>query len=268
MQNVISLGKFRGLQQSSNQNGLICMLALDHRQNLRKAFNPAHPERVSDQELVDFKAVLISHLAPSASAILLDPLYSAAQSIARNDLPGNIGLVVALEETGYSGESHARQSNLLSGWNPRKAKWMGASAVKLLVYYNPKSPTSTAVRDLIDRIAEQCSEVDLAFFLEPLTYSTESPNGKLDATERRLVILQTVKDLSPLGADILKVEFPLDVQYNQKEKDWLAACSELTSACTIPWVLLSAAVDYDTYLRQVEIACQAGSCGVAVGRAV
>ncbi|NTW37952.1 MAG: FtsX-like permease family protein, partial [Syntrophobacteraceae bacterium] len=34
------------------------------------------------------------------------------------------------------------------------------------------------------------------------------------------------------------------------------------------WILLSAAVDYDTYLRQVKAACQAGASGVAVGRAV
>ncbi len=268
MQKPITLGKLRGLQQCTNPNGLIVMLALDHRQNLRKTFNPAHPEMVGDQELVNFKATLIKHLAPCASAILLDPLYSAAQSIAQSNLPGSVGLVIALEETGYSGDSNARQSNLLTGWNPRKAKWMGASAVKLLVYYNPKSSTSSLVRGLIEKVAEQCSKVDLAFFLEPLTFSIESSSGKLDAAERRQVILQTVRELSPLGADILKVEFPLNVQYNQNEKEWMAACLELNHACAIPWVLLSAAVDYETYLRQVEISCQAGSCGVAVGRAV
>jgi len=33
-------------------------------------------------------------------------------------------------------------------------------------------------------------------------------------------------------------------------------------------VLLSAAVSYETYLRQVTIACRNGASGVAVGRAV
>jgi tagatose-1,6-bisphosphate aldolase len=33
-------------------------------------------------------------------------------------------------------------------------------------------------------------------------------------------------------------------------------------------VLLSGSADYDTFLRQVTVACQAGASGVAVGRAV
>ncbi len=36
----ISIGKFRGLQQVSSKRGTFTALALDHRQNLRKA-NPA-----------------------------------------------------------------------------------------------------------------------------------------------------------------------------------------------------------------------------------
>jgi tagatose-1,6-bisphosphate aldolase len=36
----------------------------------------------------------------------------------------------------------------------------------------------------------------------------------------------------------------------------------------VPWILLSAAVDFDTYLRQVRVACQTGASGCAVGRAV
>ena len=33
-------------------------------------------------------------------------------------------------------------------------------------------------------------------------------------------------------------------------------------------LLLSAAVDFETFLRQTELACRAGASGVAVGRAV
>jgi tagatose 1,6-diphosphate aldolase len=35
-----------------------------------------------------------------------------------------------------------------------------------------------------------------------------------------------------------------------------------------PLVLLSASVDYATYLRQVTVACRTGASGVAAGRAV
>ena len=37
---------------------------------------------------------------------------------------------------------------------------------------------------------------------------------------------------------------------------------------TVPWVLLSAGVSYDTFLKQVRVACEAGASGVMAGRAV
>jgi tagatose 1,6-diphosphate aldolase len=268
MTNEISIGKLRGLQQCSTSKGVIALLALDHRQNLRKALHPAQPEKTTDQDLIDFKAAIIANLAPAGSSILLDPQFSAAQAIEGSYLPGNIGLVLALEETGYTGDAHSRQSNILDGWNVKKAKRMGASAVKLLVYYHPDAPVSTRIRDLVRSVGQQCEEDDLAYFIEPLTYSASSPNSKLDAGERCEVILQNARDLTPLGADILKVEFPLDVSVDKDEAEWLEACQKLTKASAIPWVLLSASVDYETYLKQVDTACTVGACGVAAGRAV
>ena len=51
-------------------------------------------------------------------------------------------------------------------------------------------------------------------------------------------------------------------------RKWAKACAEISTASRAPWILLSAAVDFQLYLRQVEIACRAGASGIAVGRAV
>lgn len=59
-----------------------------------------------------------------------------------------------------------------------------------------------------------------------------------------------------------------DVAANPDEQVWQAACAELSETCSIPWVVLSAGVSYETYLRRVNIACQAGASGVAAGRAI
>jgi tagatose-1,6-bisphosphate aldolase len=67
--------------------------------------------------------------------------------------------------------------------------------------------------------------------------------------------------------DILKAEFPLDLS-DKDQAIWTAACAEISSASVTPWILLSAAVDFETYLRQVTAACNAGASGIAVGRAV
>lgn len=258
----ITIGKLRGLQQISSERGIITALALDHRQNLRKA-NPAF---VNDQELSCFKLDVTSALASNATAVLLDPEVSAAQAVAQCAIPHQVGLVVAVESTGYTGDATARQAQIIPGWTVEKAKRMGASAIKLLVYYHPDSSAAGEIEAFTLRIAEDCKKHDLVLMLEPLSYSLDE-GRKLTSEEKRSVVVETARRLTPLHVDILKAEFPLDVDDTDESK-WLDACKEISSASTVPWILLSAAVDYETFLRQVTIACNAGASGIAVGRAV
>jgi len=258
----ISIGKLRGLQQISSARGTLTALALDHRQNLRKA-NPAF---VDDEELSRFKIDVTSVLAEKATAVLLDPEVSAAQAIAQWAIPKDIGLVVAIESTGYTGDVTARRAQIIPGWSVEKAKRMGASAIKLLVYYHPDSPTAQEIEDFTSMVAEECQKYDLALMLEPLSYSLDE-NNKLTSEEKRYVVVETARRLTPLNVDILKAEFPLDIQ-DKDESTWMKACEEISSASVTPWILLSAAVDYETFVRQVIAACVNGSSGIAVGRAV
>lgn len=258
----ITIGKLRGLQQISSPRGTFTALALDHRQNLRKA-NPAF---VDDAELSRFKLDVTSALASYATAVLLDPEVSAAQAFATHAIPKEIGLVVAVESTGYTGEATARNAQTIPGWSVEKAKRMGASAIKLLVYYHPDSPTAKEIEDFTANIAEECIKHDLVLMLEPLSYSRDE-NKKLSSDEKRYVVVETARRLTPFNVDVLKAEFPLEKDETD-EADWLDACKEISSVCTIPWILLSAAVDYETFLRQVTVACNAGASGIAVGRAI
>ena len=259
---LLSIGKLRGLQQISSRRGTFTCLALDHRQNLRKA-NPAF---VSDAELSRFKLDVTSALASKATAVLLDPEVSAAQAIAERALPHEVGLVVAVESTGYTGAATARHAQIIPGWNVEKAKRMGASAIKLLVYYHPDSPTAKEIEDFTSNIAEECRKQDVVLMLEPLSYSLDE-NKKLSSDEKRYVVVETAKRLTPLNVDILKAEFPLDINEKDESK-WADSCKEISSASITPWILLSAAVDYETFVRQVVVACNAGASGIAVGRAV
>jgi tagatose 1,6-diphosphate aldolase len=258
----ISIGKLRGLQQISSERGTFTALALDHRQNLRRA-NPAF---LSDEVLSRFKLDVTSALASKATAVLLDPEVSAAQAVAQHVIPNNIGLVVAVESTGYTGDTTARQAQLIPGWSVEKAKRMGASAIKLLVYYHPDSETAFEIESFTKKIAEDCIKHDLVLMLEPLSYSLDETK-KLSSEEKRYVAVETAKRLTPLGADILKAEFPLDAAETD-QKVWADACAEISAASMIPWILLSAAVDYEVFLQQVETACKMGASGIAVGRAV
>lgn len=264
----LSIGKLRGLQQCATRRGALAILALDHRSNLRRSMRPDDPASVSSADLSAFKQEVVKGLAPAASAILLDPQVGAAQMIAAGVLPGQVGLVVAVEESGYSGPTTARESRLLAGWSVEKIKRLGASATKLLVYYHPEAPTAPAIEALVQQVARDCTAVDLPLMLEILSYSPDPASKKLSPTERRQVVIESARRLVGPGVDIFKAEFPLDIAAETEEREWAKACAELSAASSAPWVLLSASVAYETFLRQVTIACQNGASGVAVGRAV
>jgi tagatose-1,6-bisphosphate aldolase len=259
---TLTIGKLRGLQQCTSPGGTFTCLALDHRQNLRQA----NPLFVDDAELSRFKLDVSSELAPYSTAVLLDPQVSAAQAIAAGALPGDKGLVVAVEETGYTGEATARRARLIPGWSVEKARRMGASMIKLLVYYHPESATAAEAEDFTAQVAADCMKYDLGMMLEPLSYALDG--GKLSSDAKRQIVVETARRLTAIpGVDILKAELPLDPAEADATR-LAAACAEVSAASAVPWILLSAAVSFETYLQQVITACQAGASGIAVGRAV
>ena len=168
-------------------------------------------------------------LADLSTAVLLDPEVSAAQAIAAGALPGKSAFVVALESTGYSGEPTARRSQILPGWSVEKARRMGASMVKLLVYYHPDSPTAREVEAFVRQVADECTRYDLGIMLEPLSYSLDAAK-KLSSAEKRTVVIETARRLVGPGIDVLKSEFPLDPAEDSDESTWFEACSELSAA--------------------------------------
>jgi len=267
----ISIGKLRGLQQLADSRGMMVMCAIDHRGALKRALNAEDPDAVSYQDMVDFKLDLCQATAPFASAILLDPEYGAAQAIAAGLLPGHKGLLVSLEKTGYTGDGTARITELLPGWSVKKVKKMGASAVKLLIYFRPDlKDVATKQLDLVARLADQCLEEDIAFLVEPVSYPVEKggASSKTFAEKKPGLVIETARQITALPVDVLKAEFPADIKFEQDEEKLLGLCRELDRASRLPWVLLSAGVDFDSFKKQVEIACKAGASGFLAGRAL
>jgi tagatose 1,6-diphosphate aldolase len=261
-----ALGSRRGLAASALSNGTFAMLALDHRQNYRKEMSPDDPASVSYDDMVDLKRAMVRALSPVVSGVLLDPEIGAAQCITDGSLPGSVGLVVAIEATGYSGEPEARLSRVLDGWSVEKVKRMGASAAKLLLYYHPDSSTADHQERLLADVATSCRNVDLPLFVEPLSFSTRD-RRPLSGDERRRVVVETARRLTTIGGDVLKAEFPYDKAVIDQDR-WRDACAELNAASSLPWVLLSGGVDHDTFAKQVAVACEAGASGVLAGRSV
>jgi tagatose 1,6-diphosphate aldolase len=186
-------------------------------------------------------------------------------------MPASKGLLVSMEETGYTGHSTARITELLPGWSVKKAKKMGASAVKLLIYFRPDlKDVASEQLDLVARLADQCIEEDIPFLVEPVSYPVEenSASSKRFAEIKPDLVIETARLITALPIDVLKAEFPADINFEQDERRLLKLCQELNQASRLPWVLLSAGVDFDSFKRQVELACKAGASGFLAGRAL
>jgi len=262
----LSIGKIRGLQQLANDKGIMTMCALDHRGSLKKmlgrrGFQPRY------QDMVDFKLDLCRILAPHASAILLDPIYGAGQAVAADVLPKSTGLLVSLEESGYSGEENARVTELLPDWSVKKIKKMGATAAKLLLYYRPDSNVAQKQLDTVKKLADDCFTEDIPFVVEPMSYKIAEDKQNFAKIKPQLVI-ETAKQITALPIDMLKAEFPADLEYEKDENRLLDFCHQLDEASQVPWVILSAGVSFELFYKQVELACRAGASGFLAGRAL
>jgi tagatose 1,6-diphosphate aldolase len=243
------------------------MCAIDHRGALQRSLNPHDPDAVTYQQMVDFKLDLCEAVAGSVSAVLLDPRYGAAQAITANKLPGSIGLLVSLEKTGYSGEKTARISELLPGWDARKVKRMGASAAKLLIYFRPDlRDVAKRQLDMVADLADDCIREDLPLLVEPVAYPVEEKE-RFAAIKPELVI-ETARQITELPIDVLKAEFPADLDHEKDENRLFEYCQQLNAVSRLPWVLLSAGVGFELFRKEVEIAARAGASGFLAGRAL
>jgi tagatose 1,6-diphosphate aldolase len=203
--------------------------------------------------------------------VLLDPIFGAAQCISRNILPGNTGLLVSIEATGYEGGKDHRLTTLIDNWSVAKIRRMGASAVKILVFYRPDlREIAEQQLNTISLVASECIKHDIPFLVEPMSYpiGSEINNPPGFATVKEQLVIETARDITALPIDVLKAEFPADLHYKQDKTELMKACRQLDEASRVPWVILSAGVDFEFFRQQVEIACQAGASGFLGGRAI
>jgi tagatose 1,6-diphosphate aldolase len=268
---ALSIGKIRGLQQISTAGGHFIMCAMDHRSGLITMLKDAQHEVPGYGEIVQLKLDMCSTMGEFSSGILLDPEYGAAQCIAGNALSGRTGLLVAIEATGYQKDPTGRLTTLLDDWNVEKIKRMGASAVKILVYYRPDIKKLAAQQlKIIAGVAADCNKYDIPLLVEPKTYRVEGEVMDSSEFARRMpeMVIETARQITELPVDVLKAEFPADVKYEKDAAKLAGYCKGLDAASRIPWVILSAGVDYETFKEQVAIACRAGASGFLGGRAV
>jgi tagatose 1,6-diphosphate aldolase len=263
-------GKLMGLRQITDKTGKFKVLALDQSNSFKKAIVKLHDlEGVKAdptyEEVRDAKLVMVEHLAPYASATLLDVNFGARQAVNALVLPHGVGLIVRSEASKDAG----LPSEYEPGWSVEKIKKMGASAVKLLVYLDVEDKAGTKAQlDFVQRVEKDCREQDILLMTEELSFPRKGEDKSSPTYKARKVknILEATKLIGP-HTDILKLEYPANMK-DDSEQQQVDNLGKLNEAAIRPWVLLSAGEKFDIFLKQTELAVKAGCTGYMAGRAI
>ena len=104
MTSTLTPGRYRGLKATSlAEADVFGIIAFDQRGSYRKML----PPDTGYDQLVQIKSEIIGALSLDASAILTDPVYGLRPAMRMSP---KAGLLLALEKSGYSGDSSYRRT--------------------------------------------------------------------------------------------------------------------------------------------------------------
>ena len=278
---TLTPGKLAGLKAVSDARGVIAAIAMDQRGSLARALAREHGVQPTDGMMREVKALVTEVLTPFASAILLDPglgLDAAARRAA------GTGLLLAYEQTGYDKTGPGRFPDLLDGWSVRRLTEAGADCVKVVLYYSPFDPVSLNERKhaWVERIGDECRALDVPFFLEFVGYDDDLDEKGLEyAKKKPAIVAGSIAEFTRdrYGADVLKVEVPVNVRFVEREgvpgpfaysrDEATRHVAHAAAAATKPFIYLSAGVTNAEFTEALALAADAGArySGVLCGRA-
>jgi len=253
---VRTTAESRALQQLSTEGGRLAIVASDQRQSLVKLRErsglPADPHA-----LRGLKADIVAALAPAASGVLLDPEYALPALLDDGVVPRDTGLLVAVERSGARADDGLRVTDLVL--EPDGVRRLGGTAAKLLVYVRPDredadGPNGRLVAGLVDA----CAAAELLLVVEVLTYPLADEDAHGYARRKPALIRDAALLVEACGAKLLKLESPGNEE----------ACAALTDALEVPWAVLSAGVDHETFVRVLQEALAGGAAGFIAGRSL
>ena len=253
----------RGYQQICSDNGYMMVVACDQRGGMRKllADTPEAQAAIGVDILGQTKADITKFLANKATCVLLDATCAVPAVVDDGVLARDTGLLIGLDDSGWDiDENGYRKSILTAGITARRVRELGGTGAKLMVYLRPDLPEANAynVQIIRDCVADFAAE-DLLLVVEILTYQVD---GESDADYKAAfpdLIVGCARMALELGSKVLKLPYPGTPE----------ACAEITALCQgVPWAVLSAGVDHETFVTQVQTAMDNGASGVIAGRSL
>jgi tagatose 1,6-diphosphate aldolase len=272
-------GKLWGMRRLAGPDGRFAMLAVDQRppiMNLTKDKRGEPQARFED--VVAVKELLVKHLAPEATAVLLDPIWAYERCITLTN--PRQGLLITLEDHAFRDTAGGRLSHSIEGWSPERIRRSGADGVKVLAWYRPDASAEviTAQKAYVRDIGEACRKADVCFLFELLVYPLGGDVGYAeDPAKYPELVLESVKTFAgpEYGVDIFKLESPLPASAlpdpdsgSAEAKRVQKLFDDLGAASGRPWVMLSAGAKAESFARVLTYAYRAGANGYLAGRAI
>ncbi len=259
----MTTGERRAYQQICGLNGMMMVVACDQRGGMRKvlAGTPEEQTLIGQSELGAVKTDIVRHLANKASCVLLDAECAVPDVVDHGVLSRDTGLLIGLDASGWDTDASGyRISKLVPGVSARKVRELGGTGAKLMVYLRPDRPDANTVNlDIIRTCIADFAAEDLLLVVEILTYQLVGETKEQYAAAYPDLIVECACMALDLGSKVLKMPYPGSAK----------ACRQITDLCEgVPWAVLSAGVDHETFIDQVAIAMENGASGVIAGRAL
>lgn len=263
MTSTMTTSERRGYQQICGNNGFMMVVACDQRGGMRKvlADTPEAQKAIGIDVLGQTKYDITSYLANKATCVLLDATCAVPGVVDDGILSRDTGLLIGLDDSGWDiDENGYRKSIMTPGITARRVRELGGTGAKLMVYLRPDLPVANEynLQIIRDCVAEFAAE-DLFLVVEILTYQVD---GETDADYKAAfpdLIVECARMALDLGSKVLKLPYPGTAE----------ACAKITRLCDgVPWAVLSAGVDHETFVGQVTSAMDNGASGVIAGRSL
>lgn len=242
----------------ATDTGHFAVLAIDHVGSFAATVRPDDPTSMSTEDIWEAKLPLVEGLGAHGGAMLIDPGFLEGSGFTRSEGLAATGLILGIEDGDYADVLTAPR--FLPGWSVDRAARLGVDAVKISMFYDPSGDTSAAER-FVTEVVNQCRQQDMPLFAEPLALY-DDPRKRCEA------VLEGVRIFGHLGADVLKLQFPIFPETDPSPDSWADACGEIDRLSPVPWAILSEGGDYALFRQQLQVACRAGASGFLGGRAI
>jgi tagatose-1,6-bisphosphate aldolase len=261
----MTTAEFRGYQQLCERGGgPMMVIACDQRGGMRKLLvtDPKEEGGIGQDILGDTKSDIVEFLGNHASCVLLDPVCAVPRVIDEAVLARECALLIGLDDSGWDvqPDTRYRLSKLVPGINARRVRELGGTGGKIMVYLRSDLPAANEhnIRILKQVIADFAAE-DLLLVVEFLTYQVDGESAGDYASKFSALIEGGTKICLEVGSKVLKLPYPGTGE----------ACANVSKLCgDVPWAVLSAGVDHEHFIKQIEIAMANGASGVIGGRAL